>query len=158
MHQWLNARCAKLLEELNQIPFTDEVDDLKLNLIRAAMREASIEMFQRAAENSRKAIEKINKEALSEAITEVEASLIEDVNEEKIAEPAKISLPENLVTPAAKDDTPKITLPENMVNPNTDTAVAKPAAESANAKSDSSGEAKARPKIQISSSVIRRSD
>jgi len=79
MHQWLNARCAKLLEELNKTPLTDDVDEIKLNLIRSAMREASLELFHRAAENSRKMIEQIHRDDFSEAVHQAETHSVDDV-------------------------------------------------------------------------------
>lgn len=112
MHQWLNARCAKLLEELNNTPFTDDVDEIKLNLIRAAMREASVEMFHRAADSSRKAIEKINKQSFEEAIESVEHDLFQEVMDEseellKEAEEMATAQPEQ-EAPASKP-TPTMT-------------------------------------------------
>ena len=86
MQNWLNARCAQLLTDINKTPFTDDSDELKMKLIMAAMRESSVEMFHRAAENSRKEIEKINNNAMQEAIQEVEASMIEDPEEEPVTE------------------------------------------------------------------------
>jgi hypothetical protein len=71
MKQWMNARSAKLLQDLNDTPFTDDCDDIKLNLIRGCMREISVEMFQRAAENSRKEIDKLQIDATNEAVSDV---------------------------------------------------------------------------------------
>ncbi len=52
MKNWLNARCAKLLSELNDTPLTDNADEVKMKLLMTAMRESSVEMFHRAAENA----------------------------------------------------------------------------------------------------------
>ncbi|MCP4273561.1 MAG: hypothetical protein GY781_16655 [Gammaproteobacteria bacterium] len=79
MQNWLHARSAKLLEEINNTPYTDDSDDIKMRLIMAALRESSVEMFQRAAEKSRKEIEKINSIAMQKSISEVEDALVEEV-------------------------------------------------------------------------------
>lgn len=142
MHQWLNARCAKLLEDLNKTPFTDDADEIKLNLIRAAMREASLELFHRAAENSRRAIEKINNESYSETVDSVKTSMIDDVMNEL----GDITDPETGQTLTNQmPETPSEATQEAAPEPQPE--VEKPAEEP-----------KAKPKIQISSSVIRRSD
>jgi len=78
MQNWLTARSAKLLEEINNIPYTDDSDQIKMGLIISAMRESSVEMFHRAAENSRKKIEKINSIAMQKSIMEVEAVMADD--------------------------------------------------------------------------------
>lgn len=75
MQQWLNARSAQLLTEINNTPLTDDSDELKMKMIMTAMRESSVEMFHRAAENSRKEIEKINNQAMIEKIQQVEDNL-----------------------------------------------------------------------------------
>jgi len=84
MQNWLNVRCGQLLNELNKVPFTDDCEEKKMQLIMSAMRESSIEMFQRAAEKSRKQIEKINNHAVQDAIHEVEASMSEEVEKETV--------------------------------------------------------------------------
>ena len=146
MHQWLNARCAKLLEELNNTPFTDDVDEIKLNLIRAAMREASVVMFQRAAENSRKAIEKLNKDDYADTIEQVKSSLIADVMTET----------ETLLNEAGTSE--EVEPESSPLN----SSLIRPASESSSADDAPSAEAKPdeenKPKIQISSSVIRRAE
>jgi len=81
MQNWLHARSAKLLEDINNTPYTDDSDEKKMQLIMAALRESSIEMFQRAAENSRKEIDKINSIAMQKNITDVEDILAEAVVE-----------------------------------------------------------------------------
>ena len=83
MQIWLNARCAQLLTDINNTPFTDDSDEVKMKLIMTAMRESSVEMFHRAAENSRKEIEKINNSAMQDAIQEVEASMVDFQESEK---------------------------------------------------------------------------
>ncbi len=83
MQNWLNARSVQLLTELNNTPFTDDCEEVKMQLILGAMRESSIEMFHRAAENSRKEIEKINNNAMQEAILEVETTMTEDLETPK---------------------------------------------------------------------------
>ncbi len=82
MQNWLHARSAKLLEEINNTPYTDDSDDIKMRLIMAALRESSVEMFQRAAEKSRKEIEKINSIAMQKSISEVEDALVEEIEDE----------------------------------------------------------------------------
>ena len=152
MQQWLNARCAKLLEELNNTPFTDDVDEIKLNLIRAAMREASLVLFQRAAENSRKEIAKINNESLAAKVEEIHSSEIADVLGETEALLAAAE-----AASGADSDSDN----QQPVNPAMNSAFGniqdvsegdeKPAPEPSAAE-------KAAPKLQISSSVIRRSE
>jgi hypothetical protein len=56
MRLWINARGAKLLEEINKVPHSDTSEDEKLDLICSAMREVSVELFKRAANKSRKDI------------------------------------------------------------------------------------------------------
>lgn len=77
MQQWLNARSAQLLTDINNTPFTDDCEEVKMQMIMTAMRESSVEMFHRAAENSRKEIEKINAKATMEDIQAAE-NKIED--------------------------------------------------------------------------------
>ena len=72
MQKWLNARSAKLLTDINNTQHTDTSDEDKIQLIMSAMRESSVEMFHRAAENSRKDIDKINSIAKQESIREAE--------------------------------------------------------------------------------------
>jgi len=91
MQHWLHARCSKLLEEINDTPYTDDSDEIKMGLIMAAMRESSIEMFHRAAENSRKEIVKINNKALQDSIKKVETLIGEEANGELNTEEAKES-------------------------------------------------------------------
>ena len=76
MKQYITARAGKLLEEIEKVPLTDQCDEVKLALILAAMRETSIEMFHKAAENSRKSIAKIQADALAESIQEVEDEIV----------------------------------------------------------------------------------
>jgi len=81
MQKWLNARCAQLLADINNTPLTDDADDKKLQLIMAGMRESSVEMFHRAAERSRKDIQKINNQNMNESIEEINATLNEAIPE-----------------------------------------------------------------------------
>ncbi len=81
MQKWLNIRCAKLLEEINNTPYTDDSDEIKLRLIMAAMRESSVEMFHRAAENSRKEINKINNMVLQNSVMDVQSVMTESGEE-----------------------------------------------------------------------------
>ena len=153
MQQWLNARCAKLLEELNNTPFTDDADEIKLNLIRAAMREASLEMFHRAAESSRKKIDKINKDTFAAKVEEVHSSEIADVigeTEALLAAAEAVQSTPELETPDAKTSSPAM----NSAFGNIDN----PADNDDKGDSEPSATEKAAPKLQISSSVIRRSE
>lgn len=84
MQKWLNARSMQLLDELNSIPLADDTEDKRLKLVMSAMREASVEMFHRAAENSRNEIEKINQQAMQESILEVEANLMKEEDEGEV--------------------------------------------------------------------------
>ena len=152
MQQWLNARCAKLLEELNNTPFTDDVDEIKLNLIRAAMREASLVMFQRAAENSRKEIAKINNESLAAKVEEIHSSEIADVLGETeallaAAEAASGAEPE-----------PKSEQPANPAMNSAFGNIKEVSEQADTSTPEPSAAEKAAPKLQISSSVIRRSE
>ena len=103
MQNWLNARSAELLTALNNTPLTDDCEEKKMQLILGAMRESSIEMFHRAAENSRKEIEKINNNAMQEAILEVESTMTEDLQPPKAEEPKE------------EKPTPKIKLSSSVI-------------------------------------------
>ena len=99
MQQWLNARCAQLLMDINNTPFTDDCEEVKLQLLMTAMRESSVEMFHRAAENSRKEIEKINAKAMMEDIQAVEEKmeeLTQEADKPKKPEP-KIKLSSSVI-------------------------------------------------------------
>lgn len=78
MAQWFDERCKQLLDELNHVPDTDDADDLRLRLIRVAMRESSLEMFRRAARNSKAMLEEMG-EDMHVTIQEVEKKLLEDI-------------------------------------------------------------------------------
>ncbi len=160
MQQWLNARSAKLLEELNKIPFTDDAEDVKLNLIRAAMREVSVEMFQRAADNSRKQIDTINKEAVADRVDEVQAKNIENILgeteallAEADAEPSAEQAPTD--NPAGGMNSALGVARQEPAQTDESTESAQPAADDKSSKSDDGEES---PKLKITSSVIRRSD
>ncbi|MCP3672874.1 MAG: hypothetical protein GY829_00185 [Gammaproteobacteria bacterium] len=97
MQNWINARSVQLLTDINNTPYTDDCEEIKMQLILGAMRESSIELFYRAAENSRKEIEKINKNAMQEAILEVETKITENFETIKagvVKEEAKEEKPE----------------------------------------------------------------
>jgi len=108
MQNWLNARSAKLLEEINNTPYSDDSDDKKMRLILAALREASIEMFQRAAVNSRKEIDKINQLSIQKSILEVEDILGDD-------QQADQKSTESQETDTEKKKGPKIKLSSTLV-------------------------------------------
>ncbi|MFT5451983.1 MAG: hypothetical protein ACI9N9_001469 [Enterobacterales bacterium] len=98
MQNWLNARCAQLLREINDIPLTDHSDEAKMKLLMTAMRESSVEMFHRAAENARKDIDKVNAAAFLEDMDETNAALegLSVVEAEKTPEP-KIKLKSSVI-------------------------------------------------------------
>ena len=108
MQNWLNARSAKLLEEINNIPFSDNSDDIKLRLILAAMRESSIEMFQRAAVKSRKEIEKTHQLNMQKSILDIE----EIMGDEQQADQKST---ESQETATEKKKGPKIKLSSTLV-------------------------------------------
>jgi len=75
MQNWLNTRCGQLLNDINDTPLTDNSDEVKMQLLMSAMRESSVEMFHRAAENSRKDIDKINAANSMEDIDDINTTL-----------------------------------------------------------------------------------
>ena len=75
MKSWLNARCAQLLRELNDTPLMDNAEEVKMKLLMTAMRESSVEMFHRAAENARKDIDKLNAAAFIEDMDDTNTAL-----------------------------------------------------------------------------------
>ncbi len=111
MQNWLHARSAKLLEEINNTPYTDDSDELKMRLIMAALRESSIEMFQRAAEKSRKEINKINSIAMQKSISEVEDALVEEV----AVENEEVKTEETECKKEEKPEAPKIQLSSSVI-------------------------------------------
>lgn len=52
MRKWIYHRAKQMLDDLNEIPYSDDVDDKKLAIIRKGLREASIELFKKAAERT----------------------------------------------------------------------------------------------------------
>jgi len=84
MKKWLSSRSAELLVAINKTPDTDDSDKIKQELITEAMREATIEMFHRAAENSRRDIERITNAALNGAIDVVNKDEKKEKPETKI--------------------------------------------------------------------------
>ena len=91
MKKWLTVRSAELLAALNQTPGTDDGDKIKLKLLNEAMREVSVEMFHRAAENSRRDIEKITDASLNGAIDEAIDVVNKDEKKEKPEPKIKLS-------------------------------------------------------------------
>jgi len=49
MRKWIYHRAKAILAGLNELPYSDDVDDKKLTIIRMGLRDASIELFRRAA-------------------------------------------------------------------------------------------------------------
>ncbi len=64
MRKWIYHRAKQMLDDLNDIPYSDDVDDKKLAVIRTGLRDASIELFKKAAE--RTAAELMNTKELKE--------------------------------------------------------------------------------------------
>jgi methylmalonyl-CoA mutase cobalamin-binding subunit len=56
INQWLENRSIQLLEELSSVPYSDDHDLKKINIIRAAMKEASVEMVKRGIDRTKKDI------------------------------------------------------------------------------------------------------
>ncbi len=52
MRKWIYHRAKDILAELSELPYSDDVDDKKLAIIRLGLRDASIELFRRAAERT----------------------------------------------------------------------------------------------------------
>ncbi|MFN4290645.1 MAG: hypothetical protein ACK4E7_07175 [Permianibacter sp.] len=52
MQVWLDQRSAKLLDELNALPFTDDHDLKKAALIKKAFRDVASELVRRSAERA----------------------------------------------------------------------------------------------------------
>ena len=52
MRKWIYHRAKDILSDLNELPYSDDVDDKKLTIIRMGLRDASIELFRRAAERT----------------------------------------------------------------------------------------------------------
>jgi len=49
MRKWIYHRAKDILADLNELPYSDDVDEKKLTIIRMGLRDASIELFRRAA-------------------------------------------------------------------------------------------------------------
>jgi hypothetical protein len=83
MRKWIYHRAKKILEELNELPFSDDVDDKKLAIIRRGLREASVELFRRAAERT---VEELGE---SEALQEIQNKplTLADVLKESLEHP-----------------------------------------------------------------------
>ncbi|NNJ71755.1 MAG: hypothetical protein HKP09_01100 [Enterobacterales bacterium] len=79
MAEWFNARCIQLRDDLNNVSDADDADELKLKLIRVAMRESSLEMFRRAAQNSKANLEDMGEDASNMTIEHVEKTLLENI-------------------------------------------------------------------------------
>jgi hypothetical protein len=56
IHQWLENRSIRLLEELSAVPFSDDHDLKKIKIIREAMKAASVEMVKRGLDRTKKDI------------------------------------------------------------------------------------------------------
>ncbi len=52
MRKWVYHRAKKLLDELDEVPLSDDSIEKKLTIIRQGLREASVELFKRAAERA----------------------------------------------------------------------------------------------------------
>lgn len=56
MQRWVERRSASLLRDINDVPFSDDHDELALGLIRQALRDAAGELLARAARSARDAL------------------------------------------------------------------------------------------------------
>jgi hypothetical protein len=56
INQWIENRSIKLLEDLSAVPYSDDHDLKKINIIRTAMKEASVEMVKRGIDRTKKDI------------------------------------------------------------------------------------------------------
>lgn len=63
MQIWLDQRAVNLLQELGNIPFTDDHSARSLAVIKKALREAAAEVIKRAMEKSMAEI--VSAEAMS---------------------------------------------------------------------------------------------
>lgn len=70
MQVWIDQRAVKLLHDLNALPFTDDHDLQRLGLLKRALREASFEIFRRAAE--RTVSDLISDEVMGDAFSKTE--------------------------------------------------------------------------------------
>ncbi len=52
MRKWVYHRAKQLLDELDDVPLSDDSIDKKLAILRVGLREASVELFKRAAVSS----------------------------------------------------------------------------------------------------------
>ncbi len=52
MRKWIYHRAKDILAKLSELPYSDDVDDKKLAIIRLGLRDASIELFRKAAERT----------------------------------------------------------------------------------------------------------
>ncbi|PIP80459.1 MAG: hypothetical protein COW84_05160 [Gammaproteobacteria bacterium CG22_combo_CG10-13_8_21_14_all_40_8] len=52
MRKWVYHKAKQLLDELDDVPLSDDSIDKKLAILRSGLREASVELFKRAAESS----------------------------------------------------------------------------------------------------------
>lgn len=79
MRKWIYHRAKEILSELNELPFSDDVDDKKLAIIRRGLRDASVELFRRAAERT---VNELEDGVHLELIREKEKSLDDLLNED----------------------------------------------------------------------------
>ena len=52
MRKWVYHRAKKLLDDLDDVPLSDDSIEKKLIILREGLREASVELFKRAAERA----------------------------------------------------------------------------------------------------------
>jgi len=52
MRKWIYHRAKEMLSALDEIPYSDDANSKKLAVIRNGLRDASIELFRRAAERT----------------------------------------------------------------------------------------------------------
>ena len=97
MKKYISARGVKLLEEIEKVPYTDTCDDDKLDLILAAMREVSVEMFQQAARKSRNEIAGIKAKAHADDVEEAAQAREEKIRKAGFDSKPKIQLSSSVI-------------------------------------------------------------
>lgn len=68
MRKWIYHRAKEILDAIDDIPYSDDATSKKLAVIRKGLRDASVELFRRAAE--RTARELLDSEELKEINSE----------------------------------------------------------------------------------------
>ena len=137
MAEWFDERCKQLLNDLNQVENNEDANELRLKLIRVAMRDSSLEMFRRAATNSRAMLQESGEDISSVTIEQVEKNLLE-----------------NIAPTMTADDI----LPDLAKIPGIPEAMAKAEERFRNEKSDIASEVSADPEPPVESKPLSASD